>query len=382
MLARSFKMRFIAVIAVLLASLGSFQAAPAQAATGLDYRGTVSIDAVYSVKGVKWKIDGVPYQLDRFVYTITADGAFIAPGYIATDGIITKQGMNKFFGTKLFMEMFRHEFGEMLVASEGYQRGSEPLRQAVASATPIGKPTFEWYMVVGRGIKHAAFTEVAVGQPSEENGYPAIFSLKGQNVPAYSVRVDGDFNAKGLLPLSSRFSGGAVKIEPIERQVDKYGNNKYPYYQVLLADDFVPGTQVVNKSAPRELVGMVGAGHSGEGADALYPMNAWVALAQSKGIPVNVVGQSPVPSVSATTALPSASASPTASPSAAPSASPQPTESSTPSAPAEQDSSVGWIIGIGLAIACLVIPLVWLAYRRKPHDQPSESPRDGEAPKE
>ena len=341
MRARSLKMRFVAVIAALLLGI-SFASAPlAQAASGFDYRGTVTIEAYYSVKDVVWKVDGIEYAIGSpFYFSVTADGFVLGNGgYIATDGTVSKAGLSALRKTKRFTELFKAALRRYLVDNEGYQTGSDQLNQALNSAVMEGQPKFTHYAVTGVGVgeQREDLKEIAVGTNSKERGYPAIFQLKSLKVPAYQVVAGAGFNSKSLWPLSSRFSGAEAKVKRIERSVDKHGNDMYPYFQVLRADDLVPGTQVISKSTPRQIRGMIGAGDYqwSDGADALFPMDAWIELAQTNNIPVTVLGRAPSTSPSATTPPPPVSASPsaaptTATPSGTPSVSAQPTDQPVP----------------------------------------------------
>ena len=238
------------------------------------------------------------------------------------------------------------------------------------------------------GEQREDLKEIVVGTNSKERGYPAIFQLKSLKVPAYQVVAGAEFNSNSLWPLSSRFKGAEAKARRIERSVDKYGNDMYPYFQVLRADDLVPGTQVISKSAPRQIRGMIGAGDYkwSDGADALYPMDAWIELAQANNIPVTVLGQAPGTSPSATTAPPPVSASPsaaptTATPSGTPSVSAQPTDQPVP--PVNHGDN-GWsMIALGTAVVLVLIGLIgicWLLMlrRRKKTAQPAEdnAPQD------
>ncbi len=391
MRARSLKMRFVAVIAALLLGI-SFASAPvAQAASGFDYRGTVTIEAYYSVKDVVWKVDGIEYAIGSpFYFSVTADGFVLGDGYIATDGTVSKGGLSALRKTKQFTELFKAALRRHLVNNEGYQNGSEQLNQALNSAVMEGQPKFTHYAVTGVGVgeQREDLKEIAVGTNSKERGYPAIFRLKGLKVPAYQVVAGAGFNSRSLWPLSSRFNGAEAKARRIERSVDKHGNDMYPYFQVLRADDLVPGTQVISKSTPRQIRGMIGAGDYkwSDGADALYPMDAWIELAQANNIPVTVLGQAPVTSPSATTAPPPVSASPsvtptTSVPSATPSVSAQPTEQPVPPV---SNGDNGWsMIAMGTAIMLAVIGgigVCWLLMlrRRKKTAQPAEdnAPQD------
>ena len=128
MRARSLKMRFVAVIAALLLGI-SFASAPlAQAASGFDYRGTVTIEAYHSVKDVVWKVDGIEYAIGSpFYFSVTADGFVLGDGYIATDGTVSKGGLSALRKTKRFTEVFKAALRRHLVDNEGYQNGSDQL---------------------------------------------------------------------------------------------------------------------------------------------------------------------------------------------------------------------------------------------------------------
>lgn len=390
MLARSLKIWLIMAIAVLL-GIGLAPAQKAQAASGFDYRGTVTIEAYYTVKDVVWKVDGIEYAIGSpFYFSVTADGFVLGDGYIATDGTVSKGGLSALRKTKRFTELFKGALRRYLVDNEGYQNGSDQLNQALKSAVMEGRPKFTHYAVTGVGVgeQREDLKEIAVGTNSKERGYPAIFQLKSLKVPAYQVVAGAGFNSKSLWPLSSRFNGAEAKARRIERSVDKHGNDMYPYFQVLRADDLVPGTQVISKSTPRQIRGMIGAGDYkwSDGADALYPMDAWIELAQANNIPVTVLGQAPSSSPSATTAPPPVSASPsaaptTATPSGTPSVSAQPTDQPVP--PVNHGDN-GWsMIALGTAVVLVLIGLIgicWLLMlrRRKKTAQPAEdnAPQD------
>ena len=392
MRARSLKMRFVAVIAALLLGISFAPAPVAQAASGFDYRGTVTIEAYHSVKDVAWKVDGIEYAIGSpFYFSVTADGFVLGNGgYIATDGTVSKAGLSALRKTKQFTEVFKGALRRYLVDNEGYQNGSDQLNQALNSAVMEGQPKFTHYAVTGVGVgeQREDLKEVVVGTNSKERGYPAIFQLKSLKVPAYQVVAGAEFNSNSLWPLSSRFKGAEAKARRIERSVDKDGNDMYPYFQVLRADDLVPGTQVISKSAPRQIRGMIGAGDYqwSDGADALYPMDAWIELAQANNVPVTVLGQAPTASPSATTAPPPVSASPsaaptTATPSGTPSVSAQPTDQPVP--PVNHGDN-GWsMIALGTAVVLVLIGLIgicWLLMlrRRKKTAQPAEdnAPQD------
>ncbi len=345
----------------------------AQAASGFDYRGTVTIEAYHSVKDVVWKVDGIEYAIGSpFYFSVTADGFALGNGYIATDGTISKAGLSALRKTKRFTKLFKAALRRHLVSNEGYQNGSEQLNQALNSAVMEGQPKLTHYAVTGVGVgeQREELKETAVGPNSKERGYPAIFQLKSLKVPAYQVVAGAGFNSKSLWPLSSRFNGAEAKARRIERSVDKHGNDMYPYFQVLWADDLVPGTQVISKSTPRQIRGMIGAGdyQQNDGADALYPMDAWIELAQANNIPVTVLGQAPSSSPSAT---PPVSASPsatptTATPSGTPSVGAQPTDQPVPPV---SNGDNGWsMIAIGTVIVLAVIGgigVCWLVMLRK-----------------
>lgn len=371
-MARSLKMWFVAVIAALL-GISLAPAPMAQAASGFDYRGTVTIEAYHSVKDVAWKVDGIEYAIGSpFYFSVTADGFALGNGYIATDGTVSKGGLSALRKTKQFTELFKAALRRHLVDNEGYQNGSDQLNQALKSAVMEGQPKFTHYAVTGVGVgeQREDLKEIAVGTNSKERGYPAIFQLKSLKVPAYQVVAGAGFNSRSLWPLSSRFNGAEAKARRIERSVDKHGNDMYPYFQVLRADDLVPGTQVISKSTPRQIRGMIGAGDYqwSDGADALYPMDAWIELAQANNVPVTVLGQAPSSSPSAT---PPVSASPsaaptTATPSGTPSVSAQPTEQPVP--PVNHGDN-GWsMIALGTAVVLAVIGgigVCWLVMLRK-----------------
>ena len=379
MRARSLKMWFIAVIAALLGI--SFAPAPvAQAASGFDYRGTVTIEAYHSVKDVVWKVDGIEYAIGSpFYFSVTADGFALGNGYIATDGTISKAGLSALRKTKRFTEVFKAALRRHLVDNEGYQNGSDQLDQALKSAVMEGQPKFTNYAVTGVGVgeQREDLKEIAVGPNSKERGYPAIFQLKSLKVPAYQVVAGAGFNSRSLWPLSSRFNGAEAKARRIERSVDKHGNDMYPYFQVLRADDLVPGTQVISKSTPRQIRGMIGAGDYqwSDGADALYPMDAWIELAQANNVPVTVLGQAPSSSPSATTTSPSATVTPSAT--SSPTASVTPSAATpVPTASAEPVSQQDWgwwpvvyivgVLGIGLVFITLGwFGILWWRNRRR-----------------
>ena len=388
MRARSLKMWFIVAIAPLL--FISFAPAPvAQAASGFDYRGSVSIEAYYHVKDVVWKVDGIEYAVGkRFNFSVTADGFVISDGYIATDGSISPQGLEELQRNGRLDQLFTQRFARYLSEVEGYQPGSVQLEQALKSATPTGKPVFDWYAVTGVGLGEQTSEPkiVALGSNDPLHGYPAIFELKGLTAPAYEVRAEGSFKDKNLWPLSYRFKGVENKLSKrIERLVDKHGKDMKPYFQVLQADDLVPGTAVVNPTTPRQIRFMVGLGDYDRvespkwtsGADAMYPMDAWISLARANDIPVKVVNETPSP-----TASPSATSSPTAS--ATPSeATPVPTVSTEPVP--RQDG--GWwpvlyivIAAIGgLAFVALGwFGILWLKRRRKQREASDEPDGDEE----
>lgn len=393
MRARSLKMWFIAVIAALLGI--SFAPAPvAQAASGFDYRGTVTIEAYYTVKDVVWKVDGIEYAIGSpFYFSVTADGFVLGDGYIATDGTVSKAGLSALRKTKQFTEVFKGALRRYLVDNEGYQNGSDQLSQALKSAVMEGQPKFTHYAVTGVGVgeQREDLKEIAVGTNSKERGYPAIFRLKGLKVPAYQVVAGAGFNSKSLWPLSSRFNGAEAKAKRIERLVDKHGNDMYPYFQVLWADDLVPGTQVISKSTPRQIRGMIGTGdyQQNDGADALYPMDAWIELAQANNVPVTVLGQAPTASPSATTAPPAVSASPsaaptTATPSGTPSVSAQPTDQPVP--PVNHGDN-GWsmiVLGtVGVLVLIGGIGICWLLMlRRRKKAAKSDEPVQDESSEE
>ncbi len=387
MLARSFK-KWFTVFAMLIVSIGGLvqpaNSAHAAPYTGYDYKATFTVYQVYTVDVALYS-----QRVKNFVFSVPVSDGFIinAQGYAFVDG-----GYNSRPHNQALQTAFDKDFRVHLENNLGYAPSS--LDEVMKATKMVGKPKLLGTpYVVGPAFASEAnysIQHVATGSKDVANGYPAIIRIKGDlsQVKPYQVAVSANFDVGSRLrPLSSRFRGAEKKManDPIERRVDVYGNEKYPYYQVLLAEYLVPGTQVINTRNPRTIVGMIGAGdYKWDGADALYPMNAWVSLAQSKSIQVNVAGQSPTPSASATTASPSVSASPTATPttvsqSAEPSASSQPTEPSTPSAPAEQGWSIGWIVGIVIAALIAGVLVMWLMRKRK---QPSESPRDGEAPKE
>ena len=363
----------------------------AQAASGFDYRGTVTIEAYHSVKDVVWKVDGIEYAIGSpFYFSVTADGFALGNGYIATDGTISKAGLSALRKTKRFTEVFKAALRRHLVDNEGYQNGSDQLDQALKSAVMEGQPKFTNYAVTGVGVgeQREDLKEIAVGPNSKERGYPAIFQLKSLKVPAYQVVAGAGFNSKSLWPLSSRFNGAEAKARRIERSVDKHGNDMYPYFQVLRADDLVPGTQVISKSTPRQIRGMIGAGDYkwSDGADALYPMDAWIELAQANNIPVTVLGQAPSSSPSAT---PPVSASPsatptTATPSGTPSVSAQPTEQPVPPA---NDGGKAWstvLLVAAIALAFIgIIGVCWLLMlRRRKKAAKSDGPVQDESSEE
>lgn len=385
MLTRSFKTLIVAFVAMLV-GLGFVPAAtPAQAApyTGYNYMGTFTVYRMFKVD-VQFYAD----TIKDFLFAVpVSDGFFFnKEGYAFVDGGYNSRPHSQALQAEFVSSIRVH------IENLGYTASS--LDEVMKFTKMVGKPkpSGEPY-VIGPALgseSNYTIQRVATGTKDVANGYPAIIRIKGDlsQVKPYQVAVSANFDiGSRLRPLSSRFRGAEKKManDPIERRVDKYGNEKYPYYQVLLAEYLVPGTQVISTKNPRTIVGMIGAGdYEWDGADALYPMNAWVALAQSKGIPVNVAGQSPTPSASATTAAPSVSASPSVtptsvSPSATPSATPQPTEPSAPSEPAEQGWPIGWIVGVIVAALIAGVLVMWLMRKRK---QPSESPRDGEAPKE
>lgn len=363
----SFKTRLMSLLAVAaIIVVGCFSTATvAKAATGLDFRGTVTISAYYTAKDVVWKVDGVEYGLGRsFMWSASFDGFVIDGDYIATDGHATKAGLAQYTKTEGFKRAFRESLELELVDSGDYQPGSEQLRQALKTAQPDGAAKFSHYAVTGVGIGEQygnELEEVAAGTNSKKNGYPAIFRLKGLKVPYYQVRASANFDGN-LWPLSSRFNGNGPRSERIQRLTDKYGKDMYPYFQVLMADNLVPGTQVVDKTAPREIRGMIGAGDYewGNDADALYPMNAWIDLARAHGVEVHVAGE-----ISAPSALPSASPSASTPPSVMPST---PSASSQPNEPAQQNTRPEWLAPVLLLVVTVVmialVGVIWLGVLR------------------